>query len=640
MKKTLRFWMGLAAALALGAVFAMVFVTYAQPMENRMYDLSFVAQDGEAAASEEAAQDWTVFIRNGDEVTLLEPDGYGGYNGLTGAGQTFYFSRVMSEELDAATLQLGTADRSFAVFLDDELIYTDCPEADNRIGYLTLPQHGWDRMKDVTVSLPDGYVGKTLTIAQSTPEIPETPRMAKCAVPCSVRLYCGYAYESSLIAESFRSAALGAMGYATGLCALIIFALVCLRGRFDTGLLLLALTIFLAMAARLYNTSYALQYFGIPSLISAAMLCQQAMSAALLAFLSTRMKKLQWAAWVMTGLSAVSLALFFLLGGKVTASNRMAYFLVWHLPRCLIFLSLWGMVLLSALQRRSSRFHRFFSPAVLLGVLLYLLGKLILPGRSEYFRMLLTSLRSLTTDTVSYQLSWLMMAVSFAIVMLQFIRGELDRYAEKKLAIARSEMTRQSYENLRTHNEEVMMLRHDMNRHFQYLRSVAEGKEAIRYLDGLIGLNEKIRPVIQSGNEMLDVIIGSRAATAQSSGVSMRILRAEAPRTLPLADVDLCSLMMNLLDNAVSGACRSGSSEPYISVDLHIKNDFFVFVCENSAAEIAAHPSSKKETVPKHGLGLKIVQNIAEKYDILLRMTQKDGSYKAELAIQLGQPDK
>lgn len=48
------------------------------------------------------------------------------------------------------------------------LIYTDCPELDNRIGYLQLPYLDYDREDPLLVTLPLDYAGKTLTIAQST----------------------------------------------------------------------------------------------------------------------------------------------------------------------------------------------------------------------------------------------------------------------------------------------------------------------------------------------------------------------------------------------------------------------------------------------------------------------------------------
>lgn len=97
----------------------------------------------------------------------------GGYLGLDYPGQTFYYSRKLTEKLDSPTLQISAVNRSVAVFLDDTMLYTDCPEQDGGIGELELPMLEFDRMEPVTVSLPPDYLGHTLTIAQASPVISE-----------------------------------------------------------------------------------------------------------------------------------------------------------------------------------------------------------------------------------------------------------------------------------------------------------------------------------------------------------------------------------------------------------------------------------------------------------------------------------
>lgn len=82
-------------------------------------------------------------------------------SGECGAGQTFYFSWTIEEDLDSPTLCLDGANHTFSVFLDGTLVYTDCPEQDNRIGYLRLPELEWDRLEAVLVKLPLDCTGKT-----------------------------------------------------------------------------------------------------------------------------------------------------------------------------------------------------------------------------------------------------------------------------------------------------------------------------------------------------------------------------------------------------------------------------------------------------------------------------------------------
>ena len=81
------------------------------------------------------------------------------------------------------------------------------------------------------------------------------------------------------------------------------------------------------------------------------------------------------------------------------------------------------------------------------------------------------------------------------------------------------------------------------------------------YLDDLIGQNEKVPSVVQSGNEMLDIILNSKLSAAADAGVEVRLTRTHAPRQLPLTDTELCSLIMNIMnimDNAMEAALAPG----------------------------------------------------------------------------------
>ena len=100
-------------------------------------------------------------------------------------------------------------------------------------------------------------------------------------------------------------------------------------------------------------------------------------------------------------------------------------------------------------------------------------------------------------------------------------------------------------------------------------------KKRRRILDELIGENEKIRPVVQSGNEMLDVILNSKLSAAADAGIVVELARMQAPNKLPLTDAELCSLMLNLLDNALEAASVAGVKRRYIKLDMHIQNKLF-----------------------------------------------------------------
>ncbi len=221
-----------------------------------------------------------------------------------------------------------------------------------------------------------------------------------------------------------------------------------------------------------------------------------------------------------------------------------------------------------------------------------------------------------------------------ATVLAEMVRREIARQTEARLLAQRSKLAQSSYESMRQQNEQVMMLRHDMMKHFHLLRQTTADEKTAAYLDELIGENEKIRPVVQSGNEMLNIILNGKLGQAADAGISVEIARMDAPEKLPLSDAELCSLMMNLLDNALEAASADGVKRRYIKLDMHIRNRYFVFICENGATLGWIN----KETAPGRGLGLKAVQRIVERYGNLSDTEYGDDYYKMTVLLALGQP--
>ena len=634
MKQTVYRTLTVAVSLALCAVFAAVLLLYARPMEDAVYDLSMICS-GEAIPADWVynQKGWTVFTQEGEAVTELSPNGFGGFTGLAVPGQTFYFSRVMTEELSSPTLRLAVANRNVAVFLDGELLYTDCPELDNRIGYLTLPMLEWDRTEPVVVTLPPDYAGKTLTIAQSTDLIGEKQEPDTTVWPCAVTLYCGYAYESGLIAESFQTAIPAAWFFLAGALLLALFVWQAFRGKADVGLVCAAVMAFLWLTSRMDMTSFALFYLGQPP-VDIALQCREFALTALLVFLCSRLagRRRVFPA-VLTGAQGLSALAFLLLQWRRTLSFS--------------FLSAMYAIDLAALlaalvcgffeRRKGSWFFRLFCPLTAAGIGLWAAAVCLSPERRAM------ALQQLALGSVPYflwPLMLLMLVVALAVTVADVVRKEAARWAEARLLSERQELALAGYETMRRQHEEVMMLRHDMAKHLSLLRQMTGEPEVAAYLDELLGQNEKIRPVIQSGNEMLDIILNGKLSAAADAGINVEIVRMQAPEKLPLSDAELCSLLVNIMDNAVAAASAAGVEQPYIRLDAHLKSGFFVFSCKNSAAREWMQGKEEHKTGPTHGLGLKIIRQISERYGDLMETERGTDDYKVMLAIPLDQPSK
>lgn len=635
MKKTiprsLFYMFVLAVCLVLCLFFGRVLFTYTVPMEDASYDLS-LGWEGEAMSEdwEYDQKGWSVFTQEGEQVTPLTADEAGGFTGLQKPGQTFYYSRALTEMLDSPTLRLDTANRSIAVFLDNDLLYTDCPEQDNRIGYLNLPMLDWDRTEPVVLSLPLNYTGKTLTIAQSTgfgekQELETDPTVW----PCSVQLYCGYSYESGLISESFQTAIPAALCFGAGILLLTAFLWQLFIGRADWSLPFLSLTAFLWSTWQIAMSSFTYAYFGILP-VDIASLSRLLSLTVLLLFLASRVSgKQRMACGILSCLQGVAVLI-----SAVPNVNQQVGFLWESIPEWLGLVGLicsLGCMAWEWKKRRS--FSRFFCPLAILGLVVFLVWMLAVPSlRQEVGQQLSLGAQGYFL----WKLMALIMPATILSALLELVAEEIARRTEAKMLAQQYELAQSGFENLRRHQEEVMMLRHDMAKHLTFLRQSTSDKTTAAYLDELIGQQQDISPVVQSRNRTLDILLNAKLGESASKGISIEVVQSDTPESLPLTDAELCALMINLLDNAIRAA--SLAEKPFLRLDLHQKNGFFVFVCENADTEGTRETKPKKETVPQHGLGLKIIEQIVKRHGDLMEVERLPGFYRVTIAILLDQP--
>lgn len=616
------------------AIFYHILVMYVTPMEDISLDLSLSSKEDALVIDPEDydPKGWTVYTKEADVMTELEPDYYGGYKGLK-SGQTFYFSRIMDEELDSPTLQITPVNRTFSIWLDDVLLYTDCPDLDNRIGYLTLPMNDWDRLDSITLSLPMDYQGKTLTIAQSFPDYFYLETSSITAFPASVMLYCGFAYESELISESFSTSILAGLAFLIGAILLIVFV----RNR-DWGILGLSLLPFLWMTSQLINTSFYWEYYGSFD-NEIAIIIPLIAAGGLFLFLSTRTRKYPVIIWGLTISYFLSVAACAVILGNfssIKCTNQIATFIISYLPFWLGFFYIVVLLLLSAISlRKENRFYRIFTPLAFLGIAFFWTALFVYYGKDTVGSLISASLKSGQITYIYYRILPAISLTAIITAIADAIKNEHHNRIEKRLIQEQQDLAHTTYENMRHQHEEIMKIRHDMLGHFEILKELSSEEKVTSYLEELIGQNKKVRPILYTGNEILTIILNGKLSAAEDAGIHVKISRSIAPEKLPITDADFCSLIINMMNNAIRAASNSGAAEPFIHLDFHVKDSWFNIICENSADIKQIKTNIKKETVPKHGLGIKIMKDITNRYEGLFDTEYGNDYYKVNIILPL-----
>lgn len=239
---------------------------------------------------------------------------------------------------------------------------------------------------------------------------------------------------------------------------------------------------------------------------------------------------------------------------------------------------------------------------------------------------------------------WIVLPVA-AIFILLFIvslcfRYFLYRIVDKRIERFQSELIEKQVREIENMYKQVRGWRHDYRNHIQNMKIQldAGNYEGIgKYLMELTDDLNTVDTVIKTGNVMADAILNSKLSVAAKMNVKCHV-KAEIPESIPMADVELCAVMGNLLDNALEACAALSEAERFMRVYIgKMKGQFYLSV-QNSAGEIKRSGNtyfSTKRNAENHGYGIFRIDRIVKKYDGYVNRQNEPGVFATEIMISL-----
>lgn len=163
-------------------------------------------------------------------------------------------------------------------------------------------------------------------------------------------------------------------------------------------------------------------------------------------------------------------------------------------------------------------------------------------------------------------------------------------------------------------------------------------------MSGYVNLNslkDKIGSVpknISSGNNIIDAILNDKHFEASCHGIEFDV-KAIAPPELNIDDLDLSSILFNTIDNSIEACINSNIPNKYIYLELYPDGNFLYYKIENSYNNTYLNASkkiylNKKEHIPE-GYGLRIIEDIVEKYDGYMDIDKENDKYSVAIILHL-----
>lgn len=146
--------------------------------------------------------------------------------------------------------------------------------------------------------------------------------------------------------------------------------------------------------------------------------------------------------------------------------------------------------------------------------------------------------------------------------------AEEQRQMERQLAMQKAHFLQIS-EKI----EESRRQRHDFRQHLRAIASMAGDPEAqLAYISRITALSEATRPESYCQDPAVDALLYYYVCSARREGITVS-LRVELPEETTAFSVQFCTILGNLLENALEACCRLPESAEK-SIRLHMKLQF------------------------------------------------------------------
>lgn len=211
---------------------------------------------------------------------------------------------------------------------------------------------------------------------------------------------------------------------------------------------------------------------------------------------------------------------------------------------------------------------------------------------------------------------------------LEYRCEELE--ADMKAAQARQENIEKIAENTRR-------LKHDMKNHVMVIASYlsnGETDKAREYLSVVLDKLDRVYTYIRTGNSVMNYIINTKLQYAHKNGIKFKA-EIENLSFAKMGSVDFSAVLSNMLDNAVEASMDS--KEKYIYVSVCKKSGWDTMTVKNkidsSVLDVNPELISTKADKDKHGIGVKEIKTLAEKYDGMTDIYESDGMFCVSVMI-------
>ena len=255
---------------------------------------------------------------------------------------------------------------------------------------------------------------------------------------------------------------------------------------------------------------------------------------------------------------------------------------------------------------------------------------------------LLRSYFSSTTTNITALVLLTLTAVSIFLVLVRVLvlAVSMRKMEETEREVSRQlELQRREYERARDRLRQGRAYRHDMRHHLLVLEGLARRENAegiLDYIESLSGQLSQIAGENYCENAAVNAALSACVGQAREAGCSVTA-EVRLPGQLPFDELDVCVVLANALENSVHACGKVEKERRQIRADVELDEAGKLrILVTNPCPEPLKFDDEGLPAVPRregHGIGLRSIRAVAEKYGGLFRCSQEEGMFRLQVAL-------
>ncbi len=200
----------------------------------------------------------------------------------------------------------------------------------------------------------------------------------------------------------------------------------------------------------------------------------------------------------------------------------------------------------------------------------------------------------------------------FGVIIHNALKSAMGNVAEAEFLKKEAKIVSEHFRELKEQYTEFRSLRHDYLNHIRILKELKNPEKTTEYAEELEQRLSDMEKLSFCDNMALDALLSVKKRKAEQLGVRLiaEICNLEDIR---ISDFDLCTVVSNLLDNAIEAASKT--SEKGVFMHIGRKLERLIITVKNNSLPVSQSMKSTKQNKKEHGIGMQNIRKIAEKYE-------------------------